>query len=340
MKYVIKRRARSVGFVLSKHALVVSALFFFVPAAKAVDAASPVPTGEQMVEAFHSAFGNRHVRATHAKGIMAVGSYSPSRDAAKLSKASVFAADSSLLLRFSDFTGIPDIADTAGPSNPRGLAIKFIGSSGPLMDVVTHNFNGFPTANAAEFRQLLLTLSASGADAPKPTPLDRFLDTHPIAKAFLTTQKKPSVSYASVTYFGVNAFKYTAADGSTVQVRYQFVPTAGEQFLTEEELAKAGPNYLSEELPVRLAKGPVTYQWYAQIADAGDAVDNPSVAWPDTRRRVDLGTITITRMATDKDAIDKETLFMPTNLPDGIEPTDPMLLVRQDAYPVSFGERQ
>lgn len=340
MKKVTKRCIQRHSFRVSTYAIAISVLVLAHQAANSADPGSPVPSGEKMVEAFHSAFGNRHVRATHAKGIMAVGSYSPTPDAAKLSKASVFAADSTLLLRFSDFTGIPDIPDTAGPSNPRGLAIKFIGSSGPSMDVVTHNFNGFPTANAAEFRQLLLTLSASGADAPKPSPLDRFLEDHPVAKTFLTTQKKPSVSYASVTYFGVNAFKYTAADGSTVQVRYQFVPEAGEQFLTDEELAKAGPNYLSEELPTRLAKGPVAYRWYAQIADPEDALDNPSVAWPDTRRRVDLGTITITRLATEKDAIDKETLFMPTNVPEGIEPTDPMLLVRQEAYPVSFGERQ
>ena len=323
-----------------KWLIAASVMLASAPAAFAADPVLPVPTGEQMVEAFHSAFGNRRVRATHAKGIMAVGSYSPSPDAAKISKANVFTANGTLLLRFSDFTGIPDIPDTAGPSNPRGLAIKFIGSSGPLMDVVTHNFNGFPTATAAEFRQLLLTLSASGADAPKPTPLDNFLESHPVAKNFLTTQKKPSVSYASVSYFGVNAFKYTAADGNTVHVRYQFIPTAGEQFLTADDAAKAGPNYLSEELPTRLANGPVTYRWYAQIADAGDTLDNPSIAWPDTRKLVDLGVISISRMATEKDAVDKETLFMPTNVPDGIEPVDPMLLVRQDAYPVSFGERQ
>ena len=333
MNYVIAR-------LRCKWLIAAGAILASVSAAFAADPVLPVPTGEQMVEAFHSAFGNRRVRATHAKGIMAVGSYVPSPDAAKISKASVFAGNSTLLLRFSDFTGIPDIPDTAGPSNPRGLAIKFIGSNGPVMDIVAHNFNGFPTATAAEFRQLLLTLSSSGADAPKPTPLDRFLESHPTAKTFLTTQKTPSVSYATVSYFGVNSFKYTTADGKYVHVRYQFIPTAGEQFLSDADFAKAGPNYLSEELPTRLAKGPVTYRWYAQISDVSDNLDNPSIAWPETRRLVDLGVITISRMATEKDAVDKETLFMPTNVPDGIEPVDPMLLVRQDAYPVSFGERQ
>lgn len=309
--------------------------------AKADASTAPTSTPAQMVDALHTAFGDHHVRAVHAKGVMAVGLFVPSAEASTLSKALLFRVKSApVLLRFSDFTGIPDIPDTVGDSSPRGLALKFTLPGGPTADVVSHSFNGFPTATSAEFRELLLAIPVSGPDAPKPTSLDRFLGSHPIAKTFLTTQKRPSVSYATLEYFGVNAFSFTARDRKTIHVRYRFVPVTGEAILTADELAKVGPNYLGEELPKRLANRPITYKWVAQIAEAGDVIEDPSVAWPETRRLIELGTIRITGMAPNGAALDRATMFNPLNVPDGIAAADPMLTIRKAAYPISFEHRQ
>jgi catalase len=294
-----------------------------------------------MVNALYAAFGDNHSRAVHAKGILAVGVFEPSADAQALTKAALFSGGSKpVLVRFSDFTGIPDIPDTVGGANPRGFALKFTLPDGSTADVVTHSFNGFPTATTEEFRQLLLAIGASGAGAASPTALDAFLGAHPIAKTFLTTQKPPPASYATLSYFGVNAFAYTAADGRRSFIRYRFTPRAGEAFLPAAELAGKGPNYLQEELTQRLAKGPVLFDWYAQIAEAGDVIGDPSIAWPESRRLVKLGTIRIERLAPDQAAIAKATMFTPLNVPDGIGAADPMLGVRQAAYPLSFQHRQ
>jgi catalase len=304
-------------------------------------AAITQPAPQKMVDALYSAFGDNHSRAVHAKGIMAVGVFEPSADAKGLTKATIFSGGSMpVLVRFSDFTGIPNIPDTVGDANPRGFALKFSLPDGSNADVVTHSFNGFPTATTEEFRQLLLAIGASGAGAAKPTALDAFLGAHPIAKTFLTTQKPPSVSYATLSYFGVNAFEYTAADGRKTFVRYRFVPRDGEAFVPVADLAGKGPNYLQEELPQRLARGPVVFDWYAQIADAGDVIGDPSVAWPESRRLVKLGTVRIDRLAPDPAATDKATMFRPLNVPAGIDPADPMLGVRDAAYPLSFRHRQ
>ena len=304
-------------------------------------AAVSQPAPQTMVNALYSAFGDNHSRAVHAKGIMAVGVFEPSADAATLTKAKLFSGKSMpVLVRFSDFTGIPNIPDTVGDANPRGLALKFTLADGSTADVVTHSFNGFPTATSEEFRQLLLAIGASGAGAAKPTAVEAFLGSHPIAKTFLTTQKPPAVSYAALSYFGVNAFEYDAADGRKAFVRYRFVPRGGEAFLSAAELSGKGPNYLQEELPQRLAKGPVVFDWYAQVAETGDVIGDPSVAWPESRRLVKLGTLRIDRLAPDAAATDKATMFRPLNVPAGIEPADPMLGVRQAAYPLSFQHRQ
>jgi catalase len=312
-----------------------------VAAPPAPTAAASQPAPQQMVNALYSAFGDNHSRAVHAKGIMAVGVFEPSAEARTLTKAKIFAGPSMpVLLRFSNFTGIPTIPDTVGDANPRGLALKFTLADGSTTDVVAHSFNGFPTATTEEFRQLLLAIGASGPGAAKPTALDTFLGAHPIAKTFLTTQKPAPASYGALSYFGVNAFEYTADDGRTAFVRYRFVPRGGEAFVPAAELAGKGPNYLQDELPQRLAKGPIVFDWYAQIAQNGDVIGDPSVAWPEGRRLVRLGTVRIDRLAADPAATDKATMFRPLNVPDGIAPADPMLGIRQAAYPLSFAHRQ
>jgi catalase len=307
--------------------------------AMAADGAHESPA--QMVDALHAAFGKHHARAVHAKGAILEGSFTPSPEARGLSKAPHLSGSTvPVTVRFSDFTGIPDIPDNIDDANPRGFAVKFRLADGSTTDIVTHSFNGFPTATADEFAQLLRAIGASGANASKPTALDHFLGSNPIAKTFLTSQKPAPVSYATLPYFGVNSFKFTNEQNKSIFVRYRFVPKAGEQFLAASDVKAKGSNYLAEEISTRVAKAPIVFDWFAQISSAEDAIANPSIAWPESRKLVKLGTISVTRMATDAVASDKTTLFLPGNLPLGIEPADPMIVIRSAAYPISFGERQ
>jgi catalase len=324
------------------HVLATGALFAGRTLAAQTTAGTPAPpSGQQMVDALHTAFGEHRARAVHAKGIMATGDFTPASGAGALSKAALFRGGTiPVLVRFSDFTGIPDIPDNAGAANPRGFAIKFTLPGGATTDIVSHSFNGFPTATSEEFRQLLVAIGTSGADAPKPTPLDAFLGAHPVAKNFLTTQKPAPASYASLQYFGVNTFRFTDDAGHHRLVRYRFLPVAGEAFVPAAELASKSADYLADELPGHLARGVVAYEWYAQIAESSDDTDNPSVAWPESRKLVKLGTIRIRGIVSDPAATDRATMFIPTNVPVGIEPADAMLKVRQQAYPLSFEHRR
>lgn len=307
-------------------------------AAPPVEDANTSPT--QLVDALHSAFGTHHARAVHAKGFMLEGTFTPTQEARSLSAARLFDQSATVLVRFSDFTGIPDIPDTADGANPRGLAIKFRVSDGSFVDVVTHSFNGFPVRTSAEFAVLLRAIGASGPGAAKPTPLDRFLEAHPIARQFLTSQKPAPVSYGTLAYFGVNAFRFTNSAGKKTAVRYRFVPRAGEQFLDKQAVAGKSPNYLQDEIGARVSAGGIDFDWYAQVAAAGDDVTDPSVPWPEARSLVKLGTIHITHLVPDANAVDKATMFLPGNVPVGIEPADPMIAMRTSSYPISFGLRQ
>lgn len=294
----------------------------------------------QLVKDFHGAFGDHHARAVHAKGVILEGRFEPSHEAKAVSKAEVFTGERHVTVRFSDFTGLPDIPDTSGDANPRGLAIKFDLHGEATYDIVAHSFNGFPVATAGEFSTLLQALPLSGPDAAKPTALDRFFADHPQALAFFTTQKPPPESFATTAYFGVNAFTFTDADGRTLTLRYRFVPGAGEHYLDPDALKSRSASYLVNEIGARVKTHPVVFTWQAQIAEPADRADDPSTAWPETRRLITLGVITIDRAVENTPERDRALLFMPGDVPSGISIADPMLAVRNAAYPVSFGERQ
>ena len=269
-----------------------------------------------------------------------LGSFMPTTESRTLSRAAVFNGKLPIIVRFSDFTGIPDIPDTERNAQPRGFAIKFLLPDGSNLDVVNHSFNGFPVSNAVDFGDFLQAIGASGAGVAKPTPLDRFLAAHPIAQRFLQTQTPPPESWSTTTYFGVNAYQFTNDRGQSHFVRYRFVPEAGEHYLTDAQLKTKSPGYLSEEIGQRVADGPIRFTWYAQLSGPGDNIENPAIAWPETRKLIKLGVITIDRMGLNTTLADKSTLFLPgTTLP-GIAIADPMLAIRNAAYPVSFVERR
>lgn len=298
-------------------------------------------TPAQFVDALNGVFGRQTTgRAVHAKGIVVEGSFTPSVAAATLSKAPHLQKTKVPVTgRFSNFAGVLNVPDTAPGASPRGLALKFHLPDGSVTDLVTHSFNGFPAPTADEFRRLLIALGTSGPGVASPTPAQKYLASHPVAKTFLESQPPPPVSYGTISYFGVNAFRFINAAGKATTVRYRFEPVDGNHFLPKEQIAAADADYLATELTQRLAKTPARFKVSVQIAEPEDDASDPSVAWPDSRRRVDIGVLEITRVLPDSEAQQRALLFLPLALPPGIEAADPMLKARQDAYPVSFSRR-
>lgn len=309
-----------------------------VPAAFAQDSST---VAEQTVDVMNKLWGQHPgTRANHAKGVVAEGSFTPSKEAAELSKAALFAgATIPVIARFSDSTGLPDIADGSEDANPHGMAVKFQLPGGGEMDIVENSLKFFPVATGAEFRDLLRAAAESGPDAAKPTKLDAFFASHPAAPRAFASAETP-VSFARETYNGIDAFVFVDAAGKRQPFRFRIMPAEGTEYLGRAEAAKQTPDFLVQELPVRLAKGPVRFQLMAQLAAPGDQTKDPTQPWPADRKLVDLGTITLTRAAVNNDEAQKALLFLPSNLAEGIEVSDdPLIEARDQAYAISFSRR-
>jgi catalase len=302
--------------------------------------ATPRITPADFVDALNGAFGKQTTnRATHAKGIVLSGTFVPTSQAVRLSKAPHFKQAVPITVRFSDNTGIPTLADAAPQARPHGMAIRFHLPDGTETDLVTHSLNGFPAKNAEDMRQFILAVIASGPGVAAPTPIQKYLEAHPEAKPFATAPGPAPVSYGTIAYFGVNTFKFIAADGTATFGRYQIIPEAGKQFLPKDDVGNASHDYLLDEIRTRIGKGPVRFKLVLQLPAPGDKLDDPSIPWSDTNKTKEFGTIEITSVVPDSDAAQRALLFLPSLLPDGIEPADPMIGFRGLAYPVSYDRR-
>jgi catalase len=294
----------------------------------------------QVVDAMNNVFGaHPGFRAIHAKGVVVEGSFKGAPDAAALSRAILFDGRTiPVTARFSDSTGIPVIPDGSPDANPHGMAIKFHLPDGSETDMVINSLKFFPVSTAADLRDFFLAIAASPPDAPKPTKLEQFIASHPTVAAAGATVATPD-SFAHEEYNGVNAFVLVNKAGERQAVRYVMAP---EQVvhLDAAEAAKRPTDFLLDELPVRLARGPITFHLKAQLAAAGDATNDPSQPWPAERKVVELGVLTLDKVVPNSPEAQKKLLFLPGQVTDGIEASDdPMIAVRDGAYAISFSRR-
>ncbi|MGO9112113.1 MAG: catalase family peroxidase [Thermoguttaceae bacterium] len=298
------------------------------------------PIATQIVDAMNKVFGvHPGFRANHAKGVVAEGSFKASPDAASLSRAVLFSGSTiPLTARFSDATGVPNILDGSPNANPHGIAMKFHLPDGSDTDIVINALRFFPVSNGADFRDLHLVLAASPPDAPKPTKFEQFVAAHPSVAAASATATTPA-SFADEDYYGINAFVFVNKAGERQAFRYHLVPERSIHLDAAEAATKA-PDFLIGELPERLSKGPVTFHLKAQLAAPGDPTNDATKPWPGDRKEVDMGIVTIGKVAADSLEAQKPLLFLPGALTDGIEASDdPLIDVRDAAYAVSFSRR-
>jgi catalase len=277
-------------------------------------------------------------RAFHAKGVVVEGNFKASPEAARLSSATLFSGHSiAVTARFSDGSGMPTVPD-GSPAMPRGIAIKYHLPGGHDTDMVTNSFKFFPVGTGEDFRDLLQAIVASPPDAAHPTRLEQFFGSHPNAPKAIGSLPIPD-SFADEEYHGIDAFIFVSKSGQRQAVRYVIAPEKLVH-ITPEEAAKQSPDYLFEDLAKRIAQKPLVFHVKAQLAEPGDQTKDASQPWPEDRKLVELGVLTLTRVVPDSPEVQKKLLFVPTNLTAGIELSDdPLPSVRAAAYGVSFGRR-
>ena len=280
-------------------------------------------------------------RPAHAKGLMCTGTFSPSPDAAGLTRAPHATRPStSVTIRYSDSTGIPTIPDNdPARSGPRGIAVRFHLADHVHTDIVAHSTNGFPVRTGEEFLEFLRAAAAAGAG--KPERLGAFLAAHPNARRFVEAPKPIPTSFAREAFFAVTSFKFINAQGVSRHGRFRIRPEEGTEYLSDEQAATKSADFLFEEIGLRLARGGARLGVFVQLAGDGDDVTNSSVAWPEGRPEIPFGTIAFTGRVDDMTPDRRKIIFDPIPRVDGIDTSgDPLSEVRSEIYLVSGRRRR
>jgi catalase len=310
----------------------------------------PLPTDEKILalsnailEKFEVLFGaHPGFRPAHAKGIMLHGSFTPAPEAASLTRAPHFNRPSTpATVRFSNSTGVPVIPDNDPNADPRGCAIRFYLAERVHTDIVAHSTNAFPARTGQDFLEFVSAIAATDLSHIPGSPLEKYLGTHPAALAFVQTPKPPPASFAQESYFGLTAMRFINTAGVSRYGRYRILPEAGNEHLEAAVAAAKGPNYLYDELEQRIAKEPVKFKVVVQLAEDGDTVDDVTVPWPEDRKFLELGKLSLTEPVLDEAHEQKQIIFDPIPRVDGIEPSDdPLLELRAAVYLLSGRRRR
>jgi len=282
-------------------------------------------------------------RPVHAKGLMYSGTFTPSPDAAKLTRAPHAARPSTpVTVRFSLSAGIPCVADNDPMgASPQGIAVRFHLAEHVHTDIIAHSHNGFPVRTGEEFLEFLKAAVASGPGGPSPPPIAAFLAAHAAAKAFVEAPKPFPASFARQVYFAITAFKFTNAAGQSRFGRFRFRPEAGTEFLTPEQAARKTADFLAAELSERLAKGPAGFRVLVQLAESGDDVTDSTALWPEARPELEFGALTIAERADELSPERRKIIFDPLPRVDGIDSAgDPLTAVRSELYLLSGRRRR
>jgi catalase len=280
-------------------------------------------------------------RPVHAKGLMCSATFTPSPEAAGLTRAPHATRPSTpVTVRFSDSTGLPTVPDNdPARSGPRGIAVRFHLAEHVHTDIVGHSTDGFPVHTGEEFLEFLRAAGAFGAG--KPEALTAFLAAHPSARRFVEAPKPIPTSFAREAYFAVTSFKFTNAQGVSRHGRFRIRPENGTEHLSEKDAAARSANFLFEEIDQRLAKGPARLGVFVQLAGDGDDVTDASVPWPASRPEVPFGTITLTARVDDNEPQRHKIIFDPVPRVDGIDSSgDPLTDVRSEIYLLSGRRRR
>jgi len=280
-------------------------------------------------------------RRNHAKGVCVRGFFDSNGQGTRLSKAVVFQSGRVPVIgRFSIGGGDPYAGDALG--DVRGLGLEFSLSDGEQWRTAMVNLPVFPFKDAQAFYDNLVASQPDPAThQPDPAKGAAFLASHPETARALGIIKShaPSSGFDNSTFYGLNAFRFTNADGTTTPVRWALVPVQPYEAGSATE-AGQDKNFLFDGLIASILQHPLQWHLILTVGQPGDPTNDATIPWPEGRETVDVGTLTLDSVESEETSPARDINFDPLVLPVGIAPSDdPLLSARSAIYSQSFTRR-
>ena len=303
----------------------------------------------KFLRAFETAGGlHPGFRRNHAKGLCASGYFDSSGNGAEICRAAIFQPGRCEAVgRFSLAGEMPFQADN--PGQVRGLGLQLTTSNGQIWRTAMINLPVFDVNTPQGFYDRLLAGQPDPATGkPDPAKMRAFLAAHPetAAARAIIQRHLPSSAFSDSEYRGLNAFFLTNAQGNSVPVRWIMepesaaAPSGRESTPTTQAASHESRNYLFDDLIAQVHQHPLRWHLILTVGQSGDPTNDATLPWPDSRRRIDAGTLTIDSVQAEDSSTTALLNFDPLVLPDGIAPSDdPLLSARSSVYSASFTAR-
>ena len=275
-------------------------------------------------------------RRNHAKGICFTGTFEANGAGSELSRATVFESGQYPVVgRFNLATADPNAKDAM--VRVRGIGISIKTPDGQEWRSAMIDAPIFPVSTPQGFYALLTASGSKDPDAMK-----KFIGAHPEFLSFVGWAKSApwTGSYAEERYNSLDSFVFVDGAGARHTIRWSLVPAAQPVPISPEELAKRGPDFLEQEITQRVAAAPQKWTLAVTVANPGDPTADPNKAWPQDRRTVEVGTLTVQQIEPEREGPCLNINFDPTVLPAGITTSDdPFPAARSAAYSRSYNSR-
>jgi catalase len=298
-------------------------------------------TPARFVDAFERAGGvHSGFRRNHAKGVGVSGYFESNGAGARLSKAVLFQPGRVPVTgRFSFGGGDPNAAD--GPNMVRGLGLLFWLPDGEEWRTAMVNLPVFPFQTPQDFYdQLVASQPDPKTGKPDPEKMAAFAASHPATMRALGVIKShaPSSGFDNTPFNSLNAFRFIDAAGKSIPVRWTLAPV--QPFAAASAAAQTDKNYMFDDLIASIQRQPLQWHLLVTIGQSGDPTSDATVAWPDGREQVDVGTLTLDHIESEETSLARDINFDPLVLPSGMAPSDdPLLSGRSAIYSQGFTRR-
>jgi catalase len=300
-------------------------------------------TPARFVDAFERANGVfPGFRRNHAKGVAVGGYFESNGQGARLSKAAVFGAGRVRVIgRFSFGGGDPSVADA--PTLVRGLGLLFWLPDGEQWRTAMVNLPVFPFQTPQDFYDNLVASQPDPKTGrPDPGKMAAFAASHPatVRALGIIQSHPPSSGFDNTTFHSLNAFRFIDRAGASIPVRWSLAPVQPDVAVTPAPTTLTDKNYMFDALIADIRQHPLQWHLIITIGQPGDPTNDATMAWPDGREQVDVGTLTLDHIESEETSPARDINFDPLVLPAGMAPSDdPLLSARSAIYSQSFTRR-
>jgi len=275
-------------------------------------------------------------RRNHVRGVCFTGTFEANGAGTALSRAPMLARGQYPVVgRFNVGTANPD--DPDGEVRVRGMGLQITAPGGELWRAAMINPPFFAVATPQAFHELLRASHAKAPDA-----MAAFTARHPEFAAFGAWAKSApwTGSYAEEPYNSLDSFVFTNRSGERRVVRWSLRPAAHPVPVPHDALLQRPPDFLEQEIAQRIKGGPLRWTMVVTVAAPGDPTADPSQAWPEDRRAVEVGTLVVEQIQDERDGPCRDINYDPAVLPAGVATSDdPFPAARSSAYRASYDLR-